>query len=209
MSLTYSDHPAFCINLKRRPDRRSEAEAEFAKYQIPVMFIDGVDGKELNFPVTVSRDSQVVSKGDYGCTLSHLSVVKLAKEKKLPYYWVFEDDIEFHPDLQQLLIPFLHQVPENWDMVYLGGNHDGGIDKVTENVYRMRHSFATHAMIIKETIYDALIEVWGGGPEKVDVGVASLHSKFNCYVLRPHLAFQRNSFSDILERFTIYDHLRK
>ena len=45
--------------------------------------------------------------------------------------------------------------------------------------------------------------------EKVDVAIASLHSKFNSYVCRPHIAFQRASYSDILEKHADYVHLRK
>lgn len=199
----------FCINLTRRPDRLAQAQDEFAKYGIRVEFVAGVDGLSLPEQNMISKDGLKVSRGDLGCTLSHLKVVRMAKEQNLKSYFVFEDDVEFAPDINAKFFAYMYQLPADWDMLYLGGNHMGGFDAVTENIAKIHLTYTTHAIGVKAKAYDALIEVLGRENDKVDICFAELHEKLNCYVTRPHLAFQRPSFSDILEKETDYQHLRK
>lgn len=203
----YFEH-VFCINLKRRTDRRAEAEAEFNKFGIKVEFIDGVDGMFLDDFEVNSLHEGKVRKGDLGCTLSHLNVVKTAKERGYKNYFVFEDDAVFSDDFNTAFPIMYNQLPEDWQMVYLGGNHDGGFTHVNTHVAKIQRTFTTHAFGAKSEIYDELINVLEK-VEKVDVTISSLHSKLNCYVFRPHIAFQRAGFSDILNRFEDYQHLRK
>lgn len=198
----------FCINLKRRTDRLRQAKEEFLKHNINIEFIDGIDGRNMKIKDMISQDGSIVSRGDIGCTLTHLKIAKLAKERQLSNYFVFEDDIELIENFNELFQLYYMQIPNDWDFIYLGGNHAGPLIQVMPNVSRMTYSYTTHAYAAKNTIYDAIITELGKENEKVDIGMASLHSKYNTYVTRPHLAFQRASFSDILNKDTDYKHLR-
>ncbi len=203
----YFDH-VFCINLKRREDRRAQAEAEFKKHGIEVEFIEAIDGKLLDLPKMVSSDSLTMSPGDIGCTLSHLNVVKLAKERGYKKYFVTEDDIEFADDFNEKFEEYFKQLPSDWDIVYGGGSNVGGLVDVTPNISRIIKTYTTHAFGVKESMYDAMIEVWSN-PEKVDISLSSLQTKFNCYIFQPHICFQRGSYSDLLERYNEAEHLLK
>lgn len=198
----------FVLNLERRPDRKEEARQEFARVGLlhQVTWIKATDGKLLDFPRTISADQQIVSQGDLGCTRSHLHCACVAMEEGHPWYGVFEDDVVFHKDFVELFPEFLKNVPDDWDMIYFGGNHDQPLQPVNRYVSRMTRTFTTHAMIVRSTIYDALIDVLNR-VEKVDVAICSLHARYNCYVFQPHLAIQRPSYSDILERYADYQHL--
>ncbi len=204
----YFDH-IFCINLERRTDRRIQAEEEFKKIGLDVEFVTGVDGTKLDIKPMISKDATMVSRGDLGCTLSHLKVVKLAKERGYKNYLVLEDDVEFSETFNADFESWMKQVPADWQMLYFGGNHDLPIIPVTENVYKIVRTFTTHAFAANESVYDAMIGVLGQEDDKVDICISSLHCKHNCYVFRPHLAFQRAGFSDILEKNDDYQHLRK
>lgn len=198
----------FCINLARRMDRYIQATAEFEKHNLEVKFIEGIDGKTLPVRYILSKDGMQVSRGDLGCTLSHLKVTKLAKERKLKSYLVFEDDVELDPNFNELLLKYLEYIPSDWDMIYFGGNHNKPLVKINEHISKMTQTFTTHAMIVKDTVYDKMIEMWSKENEKVDVALSELHRDNNCYVFTPHIAFQRPSFSDILNIETDYKHLR-
>lgn len=194
----------FVINLDRRGDRMAEVKAELDKVGITdYERFSAVDGKNLkgNFRVAI---------GHVGCSLSHLGVVKLAKERGYKSYAVFEDDVVFHPEVQSLFEKFYKEVPENWDLIFFGGSHVKGFTKVTDNVIKMNGSYTTHAMLVRDTMYDKLIHVWNTfhGTAEVDVALARLHKEFNCYSFMPAIAWQRAGFSDILERHDDYKHLR-
>lgn len=197
----------FCINLMRRPDRRAQAEAEFAKHGIYVEWVPGVDGKELNIPPMTSSDGLPVRPGDIGCVRSHLKTVKLAKINELENYCIFEDDVVFHNNFNELFPVFISQLPNDWGIAYLGGSHNGTKHFVSNNIVKAHDIFTTHAVAFKHTVYDALIEVWEKQNEKVDLALATLQTKFNTYAFEPFLVGQRASYSDILEKETYYKHL--
>ena len=212
----------FCISLERRREdwynpatgrivkgRFAECQGEFSKNNIKVRYVDGVDGLTLNIPKMTSIDGTPVSRGDIGCVLSHLKVVRFAREMKLSNYFVFEDDAELTANFNERFAGYIDQVPADWDMIYLGGNHDLPVSMVAPNVARMHRTFTTHAIAVNHTVYDAMEEVLGRENDKVDICIAELHKRFNCYVFRPHLASQRASWSDILERDADYQHLRE
>jgi GR25 family glycosyltransferase involved in LPS biosynthesis len=197
----------FCLNLDRRPDRKQQAINEFNEFGIQVEFISGIDGSELPDTHTTSSDSMPVSKGDMGCTLSHLKMIQLAKERGYKNVMIFEDDVEFPSVFNSIIGMHLFKLPSDWDMFYFGGNHAGGFEMVNEKIAKVKKTYTTHAYAVRNTVFDEMIRVLSE-VEKVDISISSLHSKFNCYVCRPHVAFQRDGFSDILERKTTYPFLR-
>jgi len=199
----------YCINLSRRKDRWEQVSREFEKHNIKnVIRVEAIDGRDLDIGQIVSKDKSICSAGDIGCTLSHLRILNRAIKMGLKNYWVFEDDAQFHPDFNKLFKKYWKQVPPDWDMVYMGASHIGEITKVSDNVVKMTKSFTTHAMIINHTIYEPLKEVWEQANEKVDIGISSLHSTYNCYCFYPNIVFQIDGFSDILDKEVQYEHLR-
>ncbi len=212
----------FCIYLEKRKNRwyhsgtnewvegrYDKAVAEFKKHDIfGVEFIAGIDGETLVFAETTSIDGLPISKGDIGCAKSHQKVARIAKERNLDCYAVFEDDVELVADFREQFTKYIKQVPSDWSIIYLGGNHDGGVKMVTDNVAKVVRTYTTHAMIVRSNIYDQIIGVLDNH-EKVDISIASLHDRFNCYTFIPPLAFQRFGYSDILNRHANYIHLKQ
>lgn len=202
----------FCINLKRRFDRLIEAMAEFDKLGIQPELIEAVDGQQLNMhnvQIMQSIDGTLVSPGDIGCTLSHLKVMRLAKERKLPNYLIFEDDCEFAPNFKERFVTEIKHLPANWDMLYLGGEDKAGITPISENIVKTEKVFTTHAVAFNQSCYDAVIAELSKENEKVDIAISNLHATLNVYSFTPKLVYQRKSFSDILNIDTNYTHLRK
>lgn len=114
----------FIINLPRRTDRKEQmikklSDANITNYH----FIDAVDGtnQEIidNFIQAKSNpDFRIVTPGHYACLLSHISAIKLAKERNYSGIMILEDDVYFCDDFIKKLENL--EVCE-YDMLYLGG----------------------------------------------------------------------------------------
>lgn len=198
----------FLINLKRRFDRLIESMKELEKHGIKLEVIEAIDGNDLYLHEIISSDGSRCSNGDIACALSHKKVCEIAKERKLHNYLCLEDDIVLSENFNEYFENYLRQIPYDYDMIYLGGSHNSEVRPVSKNVVRGTKIFTTHAIGVRETMYDALIEVWEKQNEKVDIAVASLQDKFNCYAFNPFIAGQRPSYSDILNKHADYKHLR-
>lgn len=190
---------ALYINLDERPDKRAITEAEFAKHGLTVERVSGIKGNPNGL--------QTVGKaGDVGCTLSHVKCIQLAKERGWDKVLIFEDDVALRDNYGELFCNYVRQVPDDWDMVYLGGNHWGRdlsmrynpmLYRISDNIARTKHTLTTHAYIIRDSMYDAVIEHLGKASKQVDVMYADLQDLYMVYTFRPSLAWQRPNRSDI------------
>lgn len=197
----------FCINLPRRTDRRQHAEAEFAKIGIQPIFVNGVDGSAIDDRLVISSDGTPVSKGDIGCVLSHIKVLRGANNLELNNYLVFEDDCVFKENFNEVIHGCLQQVPGDWDLLYLGTSFNGDKINVNPGVVTGHRMFTTHAMGVSCSIYDKLYERWKLLDEKVDLAVAELQPYIGTYAFDPILVGQAPGFSDIQNKDVNYQHL--
>jgi glycosyl transferase, family 25 len=200
------------INLAERTDRKEQAEKEFARFDISAERVEAVKGNPLGL------STQKRKPGDIGCILSHVKCVQLAKDRKWNYVVVFEDDVEFRDEFDTLFWHYFRQVPDDWDMIFIGGNHWGRwlefkdnpqLTRVTENVFRTTHTLTTHAYILRDTMYDAVIKRLTLGELPVDMLMMDLQTMFKVYAFRPNLAWQRPSKSDINNNMCDYVYFLK
>lgn len=195
----------YCINLDHRTDRWQEAKKEFDKHHLSVERISAINGSDLNLDWPPE-----IKEGAVGCSLSHLFTLKLAKHLDLYNYLVLEDDIKFDENINQKFRSIYPEVPEDWDMLYLGGQHFHGMDlkQISENVYKCEYTLTTHSFALKHTVYDKFISKLIDLTKPCDVHFAEAHKEINAYVIIPHLTWQASSYSDVENSHVDYTFLR-
>lgn len=190
----------YCINLDRRLDRWSQSEEQFKKLGIEVERFSAIEP---------SSGNTYINKGELGVLQSNLELIKKAKEQKCNNILIFEDDVEFSPNFQSLFNSFYSQIPSNWDMIYFGGNHVHGFIPTSANVVRMLGSYAIHSIVIRNTLFEKIIEILPESKKQVDVYYAELHRTHHAYCFMPHLTWQRPNYSDIAQANVDYTFLRR
>jgi GR25 family glycosyltransferase involved in LPS biosynthesis len=198
----------YCINLDRRTDRWEECKIEFAKHNLNVKRYPAFDGK--NLPVIDG-----LTPGNVGAIYSHRAVIEHAKNNKFDNILILEDDVEFHQNLNQLFDLYIKELPEDWDILFFGANHSENniwmrdpLIKISDHISKIIRSYANHCYVVKETAYDLLINSLSKENQPNDVLVSDVQKELNCYLFRPPLAWQRPSYSDLLEKFTDYSFLK-
>lgn len=184
----------FCITLPHRGDRREQTIAECNKVGLQPKWINAVNGKSSSIgPVNA-------------CKYSHWFCIKLAQHEQRTEFLVLEDDVVFSDDFSL----DLKDVPDDWDIVYFGGNHSRGTPiHVKNNVYKCTYTLCAHAMLVRYTCYELLLNRLLETEEPVDVILGKLHATdVNAYVIYPHTAWQRAGFSDIERRQVDYSFLK-
>lgn len=185
-----------CINLDRRTDRWEQMQLKFQQHDIRcVQRFSAVDGQALNVPPGWTGTS-----GAYGCLLSHLQVVREARELGVSSVLIFEDDVAFDTRLQDKFRDYISQVPVGWEMLHFGTFHLAEPIGISENVHQIRRAYSTFAYALKHTIFDAFIELNSNSDLAVDVNNHLLQTERACYCFTPHLAWVENDCTDIQER---------
>jgi glycosyl transferase family 25 len=180
----------YYLNLERRPDRNKECIDELNKYGIIAERFNAIDAKEKNLVPWM------------GCLLSNLEIIKEAKSKGFKNILILEDDVVFNDNFEVELKEYIIQIPKNWDMLYLSGNHNEhsgyNVDKISKNIIKCYLTYSTHSFAINESMYDIIIEYLSNNQIKpVDVIYTDIQKICNAYSFFPGITTQRIGFSDI------------
>jgi GR25 family glycosyltransferase involved in LPS biosynthesis len=189
----------YCISLKKRPERRKLVTKEFNKIGLKFTFWDAVDGSKLNIPITSSKSSEYNVKGIIGCLLSHVNLIKYAKETKQEYIFVTEDDISFCEDFYKRIEIIEKEYPE-FDMMYLGGHfgEDGVYKTDHKYIFKANSIAGTYGYIIRDTVYDFILNTYSFDWGIDQLLVEMVQKKFKCYAFIPFLVKHNDGQSDIV-----------
>jgi hypothetical protein len=179
----------FCINLDSRLDRWNQCLVEFDKA--------GIRGKVIRVPGVVVKNNPC-----HGNHMAHAKCLEIAENNKLQNCLILEDDVEFFDDTFTTLGYCIKDIPENWDIFYLGANVWAPALQISPHIAKLTAAFATHAYAVKYTMYDILIDInTNKSIAHNDVEYSQrIIPNFNCYVSYPLICGQRNSYSDIMGR---------
>lgn len=185
---------AFLINLDSRIDRLENCQAMFAENDIT----------ELIERFSAIRPEN--GDGRLGCILSHLSIVKKAKENGWKSVLIIEDDCLFLN--QEAIDKSIEQLfNRDWSIYYLGYNSHKPLSKEDSHLLKITNCFSTHAIAYHESFYDSFINSFEKGEIKtLDVWLMyKVQPLFKCYGCYPIAATQREGYSDIERSNVNYD----
>lgn len=208
MNITNFFSKTYCINLERRKDRWNECLLEFENKKLNnIERISAVDGKDLMF------FSQKVNSSALALILTNEKIFESAIENNYETILILEDDIEFTDQVKDIS-SFVEKLPENWDMIYFGGNHNTHVghkapESINEKVVKLHHTFSTHCIGINKKAYQPILDRIRKRDHPLDVIYSDLQKKLNVYSFAPAMATQRVSFSDIENKVTDYKWLIK
>jgi GR25 family glycosyltransferase involved in LPS biosynthesis len=187
----------YVLTLEHRFDRQINVQDELKKHNINFEFFYGINGHECDYKGNLL-------KGEWGVQQSHLKILKMAIEKRLEYICIFEDDVQLATNFDQNF-----EVPLDFDLFYFGGMHKEPIQFVRDNIYSVSNTVCLHAVLIRNTVYESLIESICSNPEKpVDDSYALIQKNVNAYCVHPPVAWQKENYSDIQNKFVKYDWLK-
>lgn len=195
---------AYCINLKARSDRRILAEAEFALHNIDVEFIPGVSASDLS-SVRFIHPGQAAN----GCSIAHLQIIERAQLLNLPFVTVFEDDVALAHNFNEKYEAAMRELPEDWDILYLGGSHVKPTLFHSANLRRVRATYTTHAYVIRQTLYETFRLELRSFRMPADCYLVEMQPSIKAFTVTPNIAFQRPGFSDIENKEVNYARLRQ
>jgi glycosyl transferase family 25 len=130
---------SFFINLDRRPDRRIQFEGECVRMGIECERLPAV-----THPVPA-----------LGCLLSHLTIIKLARDRGYEKVCIFEDDFEFLVSKEEFG-NVLISLPPNADVVMLG-YYLVDTAPVNDTFGKVLAATTTSGYIVNRAFYNTLI----------------------------------------------------
>jgi len=198
----------FILNLKKREDRLQHITKQLKKigcqnYKI----IESVDGQYLN-------NLSTIKNGAYGLVMTYFKLYEEIKDKNLQEIILIEDDCVFSDDFCNEIELFYHNVPNDWSILYFGGNHNthAGSEKpikINNFVSKVHNTFSAHCVVIKFEVFKKIINFLNENVKEVDVVLSYLQKENSCYTTNKKITWQINSHSDIENVYINYDWILK
>jgi glycosyl transferase, family 25 len=167
----------YVINLPERQDRRRAVLKELNSLKI------GADCPNLEIFAAIRPDSagEFPSLGARGCYLSHLAILKAARDRQLANLLIMEDDLGFSPlfvkHQSEILAELFSDAARPWDFLYLGhvlppavagATAPGQVDwHITQATLQTTHCLAINGAILDRliTFLEQLLSRPAGHPD--------------------------------------------
>jgi hypothetical protein len=178
------------INLAHRVDRRKNFENEMKNL--------GIENYERFDAIDAGKGF-----GNHGCCASHRAVMDLIVKRGLRRAFVFEDDSvvrqQFRDSFHDTVAAPLRELPEDWDIVYLGGGYADD-----PQGWHSRHLIRINAMKTTSSYgitAKAALGLRDYIPENCGQGIDDIFSGYfadkQAFISEPRLFIQYNNYSDL------------
>ena len=194
----------YCINLPHRTDRKNNFITEVKKYDLGQFeFFNAFYGKDLPNPHNLNV-------GCVGLIKSNLEIFKQSILDDIDTVAIIEDDCYFTDEVRNIQ-SYYDQLPDDWDMLYYGGNHnyhctfcDKPIE-INDKILKLQYTFSTHFVIIRKKLFKPIVDLISGYHQPIDVVYTLIQKTNNVYSFNPSIARQISGYSDIEDNFVNYD----
>ncbi len=200
----------YVISLDHREDRRIRLAEEMRHLGLAepseLTWIRAVSGEQCWAPGFFGAGA-----GAWGCLQSHLRVLQDAIMDGKESILVLEDDVTFHPRAAAMLDLFFKQVPQDWDQLFLGGEHFEPPEQIKFRpfIFRATCVHRTHAYALRRKALPLVYQHAANYPDYIrggewhvdhQLGAAHKSGMWATYTPSWWIAGQKGGESNIAER---------
>jgi glycosyl transferase family 25 len=181
------------INLDKRTDREEHMKSLLEKYNIHAQRYTAIEH----------------SYGLYGCGMSHLNVLKMARDNQWKNVLILEDDILFNyepEEIERMIRKLFEEGPE-FDVCMLDVNLQQSEKTDYDWLIRVKHSYCAGAYIVSGSYYQKIIDLYEWAlPKLLDTGMhwiyandsawRELQQKDRWFTFKEQLCKQMPGYSD-------------
>jgi hypothetical protein len=184
---------AYVINLEERTDRWDAIQKAFQDTGLTLHRINAI--KDEN--------------GSYGCTMSFLKTIQMAKDKQLPSLLILEDDCLPGDNFKirwPIIKKWLDEHPDEWEIINGGGIIDGCIlYKCPEKdscLFKAINMSSAHFIYIPQRMYDRVLAHPDKDKHTVTILVDGwLNNHFKTFAVYPFLGKTSDGHSNIEKKY--------
>lgn len=170
---------AYVINLRKRPDRlrRFFERLDACQWPFPRPEVfEAIEGDTVGTPSEFKEGG-----GAFGCRSSHVTILQRCLMDGASNVLILEDDADIPVDFGDRWARFSEAVPDDWEGLWIGGQHIQPPAAVSAGVVRCTDAERTHAYIARSRFMRALHERWAGSDVHIDWRMRNWQHQFRVY----------------------------
>lgn len=192
---------ALCLSLPEQPERGERAMRHFQECGLGVEMVCAVNGGLTGLASTHPYEHDhpgtdyVIGPATIGIFLSHYIIWSIVAHGQDEFVLVLEDDVILGSDFKSKMNQALLDVPEDWDMLFLGSCCTAGhpMTHTRGTVYKI-YPQCLHAYIMTRKAARALLPKYRDVYGPIDCLLRlNNYSGLNVYTVLPRIAEQMNT----------------
>lgn len=205
---------AYYINLDYRVDRKEKFEARTAELGFQAKRFSAIQIDVNDVPATLKAELDACHDKDQphfekyrrrkanevSCCLSHMAIVKEAKERGLENVLIFEDDCMFLPAWKENIKQVLEEVKDkDWSIIYFGGELNNEAHSISPNLALAKGGvYCCHSYAINKKLFDPIINLDLNWCYIIDVFLINYDGNSRKYIVPKKLmTVQESNYSDL------------
>lgn len=196
----------YCISLPQSSDRKKTISKHFENLKIK----DRVEFIYVNAPVGNFKNTNFKKAGVLGCCLSHMKAVYDAFDKQYNNCLIIEDDTFFSQDYYKRMVMGLHELPDDWDILYFGGSPHEKLIPISSQLSTSTGMLGTIAYGLNTKYYNKILNAYFNNIGKkfpmccADNILKNLNKQNKPYTFDPYMCETHEGMSLIENRHTSY-----
>lgn len=139
---------------------------------------------------------------------SHRRLLEFALKSGFEFVFVMEDDIDFCDNFKEKLSECMHDLPNDWDGMHLGGySRLNNLKSYSNNLWRCYSSCGGYGYIVRSKAIPKILERTESKRHQFDIHLSVLMHELNWFKSKEMLIKHLPGFSDIQGKFVDYKQL--
>ncbi|MDE9545148.1 glycosyltransferase family 25 protein [Xenorhabdus bovienii] len=184
----------FIVNLKKHTQRKEKMQNQANKLGLHIEFIEAVYGPEINDEklkrIAYDYPNCKLTKGEIGCSLSHLKIYKKIIDDNIEYALILEDDAVLSENITEYIKNIKNSDNIRKPNVYLLSEVISYIKNYNlhSNIYKSYHACGAHGYIINKKAAKKLLSKLQPIKYEADMWwIFRFRNYINVYCIIPHL----------------------
>ena len=193
--------PAWVITLRETPERTQRCLSHLAEQGVTPRLFWGINAlnwglkTEHPYEVDAPGSGYIMPQKHVGLHLSHYMLWRALEYVPESMHLIVEDDVVFRDGWRETLNKALADVPDDWDMLFVGSCNCDCLDKeeVAQNIFKIKFGgpMCTHCYIVRPKALQTLAATQEKSWAPIDLAlIFRSFGNLNVYTVLPRLADQ-------------------
>lgn len=199
----------YLINLDRSVERLVKSTKELHNLGVDFERWSAVDGDNTDF----KWDSEALpdmpgwNKRSAGLVHTTIQIIENAKLNDYSSVLIFEDDIEFHPQISEVVPSAMNILPKYWDLMFFAITNEHQKEWVGKHLKQVQSGWCCQAYAVHCSTYDWYLEELRKVNRPIDAITVEIQANGKSYATQTNMVLHPPNDSTIRGRF--FDHSKE
>jgi GR25 family glycosyltransferase involved in LPS biosynthesis len=202
----YFDH-IYVINLDKCVERMEQTHLELSKHGILYERWSAINGYEIEIEDFKGEETSAWNNRSGALSKTTQLIIEDAIDKKYKNILIFEDDIKFIDNMENILENSMSAIPQKWDLFLFNITNEYDSIKVSKYLENIKNAWCCQAYAINSNIFETYHDELKKRDRPIDAVTIDIQKNGNGFASIPFIVSHPTNFSTLRNR--VFNHTKE